>query len=343
MIGACMAAIAILIAAAPQIRTAPDYAGLVQQYRSGNPDAAIEGVSGLSDKQLIDGLGKFMAVNQDRALLEAAAAMHIEAALRPRFFVTLYESMRHLSIATGLVEWGQPANVPKVGTKAPRSKVSVAPPFRRLVFLAAIAALQNSGRASAAADYLESARLLFPHDAAVLLFSAISEEGRASGRLGHADEATRRKSLGDAEVYLRESVELNPEEIEAKLRLGRVLAQREKIDEARQLLTRVADGTDTRLSYLASLFLGGLEDAAGRADDAGPWYDRAAARMPSAQSARLAGSELRHRAGARREAAVEAAAAIGPDNSNDPWWGYVFGEPYWAGLYLDAMREMSRS
>ena len=61
MIGACMAAIAILIAAAPQIRTAPDYAGLVQQYRSGNPDAAIEGVSGLSDKQLIDGLGKFMA------------------------------------------------------------------------------------------------------------------------------------------------------------------------------------------------------------------------------------------------------------------------------------------
>lgn len=345
MIVTCVAVLGVLLAAAPQapIRTSPDYAGLVQQYRSGNPDVAIEGVSGLGVEELREGLRAFLKFNLSPELLGAAAAMHAEAGLRPRSFTTLSDTMRHLSIATGLVELGTTVKRPRLGAAGLQSKASVTPPLRRLVLLAAIASLQYSGRTPRAAEYLETTRLLFPHDAAVLLFSGISEESRASGRLAPASDATRRTSLASAEVYLRESRELKPDEIETTLRLGRVLAQRQQVDEARALLTGVVGAADTRLSYLGSLFLGGLEDAAGKTEDAAGWYAKAAARMPSAQAARLAGSELRHRAGARRDAAVEADAAVGAGNADDPWWRYFFGEPDWTGLYLDALREMSRS
>jgi hypothetical protein len=49
-----------------------------------------------------------------------------------------------------------------------------------------------------------------------------------------------------------------------------------------------------------------LEDAAGHAGASLEWYDEAGAAMPLAQAARLAASDLRHRAGARQDAASRA-------------------------------------
>jgi hypothetical protein len=48
--------------------------------------------------------------------------------------------------------------------------------------------------------------------------------------------------------------------------------------------------------------------------------------MPAAQAARLAASELEHRAGQRQKAADTLVGAIGDSNSADPWWTYAFGE-----------------
>jgi Tfp pilus assembly protein PilF len=144
-------------------------------------------------------------------------------------------------------------------------------------------------------------------------------------------------------VYLRESLDLAPDRLETRLRLGRVLSLRGHSAEARTLLSAVAVGPDARISYLAGLFLGGLEDAAGDSTAAAGWYARAAARMPAAQTARLAASELQHRAGERQKAAAVLPAAIGPNNTLDPWWAYLFGEYWRLDLYLDAMRRMARS
>ena len=100
-----------------------------------------------------------------------------------------------------------------------------------------------------------------------------------------------------------------------------MLSQRDHADQARGLLATVSEAPDARISYLAALFLGGLEDSAGNQAGAARWYARAAARMPTAQTALIAGSELQHRAGARHEAAVALASGIGT-NRSDPWWGY---------------------
>jgi tetratricopeptide (TPR) repeat protein len=230
-----------------------------------------------------------------------------------------------------------------LGRRGLRSSETVSPQFRRLWFLAAIAGLQYAGRLGTADAYLENARLLLPHDPDVLLLSGIAEEMRGSNRAVTPSAAERRTALGYAEVYLRSSLEYAPDRLEAQLRLGRVLYQRGHPAEARDLLTGLSQAQDVRLSYLAALFLGGLEDAAGRTADAAQWYARAAARMPSGQAAQLASSELRHRAGERQQAADAIPFAIGPKNSADPWWGYLFGEYWRIDLYLDALRKMSRS
>lgn len=336
------AAVAIVYNAPQNPATSPDYAALVQEYRAGSPDTAVNAVSGLSEQQLQGGLKAFLTMNRSPEMLAAAAAMHAEAALRPRAYTTTVDTSRHVAIASGLVELGMPASMRRLGAAGSKSKVAVAPRFRRLFFLVAIASLQEAGSQSAD-DYLRRARLLFPHDPEVLLLSGIAEEMRASGRLIPAADGVRRTALGHAEVYLREALELEPSEVETKLRLGRVLAQREQFDEARTLLTAVAGGPDARRSYLASLFLGGLEDAARHADAAAGWYAKAGTAMPSAQVARIAASELRHRAGAHQDAMAELAEALGPDNSNDPWWTYLFGEFWRVGQYLDEMRAMSRA
>ena len=72
-------------------------------------------------------------------------------------------------------------------------------------------------------------------------------------------------------------------------------------------------------------------------------YERASGTLPSAQAARLAASELRHRAGERHEAAAAMPAAIGAGNSEDPWWSYLFGEYWRINVYLPAMRKASQS
>jgi tetratricopeptide (TPR) repeat protein len=275
-------------------------------------------------------------------MLTAAAALHAEAALRPRNFSTRQDVDRHLSIATGFVELGAPPRMPRIGAAGFKSRVSVDPEFRRVFFLAAITSLQNRARTATTDEYLANAQLLFPHDSEVLLLSGIAEEMRASGRLTPTPDKVRRLGLERAEVYLRESLDLAPDRSETRLRLGRVLAQRGSHADARPLLTAVAGLPDPRLNYLAALFSGGLEDAAGDGDAALAWYDRAAARAPHAQAPRLAASELRHRLGARQEAAQRAADGIGEEQADDPWWAYLFGEFWRIDAYVDTMREMAR-
>jgi tetratricopeptide (TPR) repeat protein len=192
-------------------------------------------------------------------------------------------------------------------------------------------------------EYFENARLLFPDDAEMLLLSGIAEEIFASPRLFSMSAGAHRNALERAEGYLREAVAIAPDRMEARLRLGRVLMQRGRIAEARDLLKSVTGVEDARLFYLAALFLGGLEDEAGHTPGAADWYTQAIARMPAAQAAGLASSELQHRAGERQKAAGTLDAAISEKNTDDPWWGYVFGEYWRTDLLLDALRKMSQT
>jgi cytochrome c-type biogenesis protein CcmH/NrfG len=93
--------------------------------------------------------------------------------------------------------------------------------------------------------------------------------------------------------------------------------------------------------FLAHLFLGRINEDAGRLDDAARAYEAALALHPRCQSARLALSHLLWRrgdaAGARRE--VEAALQpAGEGQHRDPFWQYPWGTGVGAEERLEALR-----
>ena len=315
-----------------------DYQADVRNYRSGNAEAAVRRLARLDREQLQTGLTAFTSrvLEEDRSnnpasvpetasLITAAAAVHTEAALRTRVPMAADLIEIHLRIATSIVDDGVPVISTRVGPARPNPTVvhRVTPEFRRLWYLAVITAMQRLGRIERAASLLEQARMLFPQDAEILLLSGIADEIRTTQRLVTVDANERQAALTRAESDLRASLAIAPDLMEARLRLGRVLQQQGKIPEARVLLTRVASAEDGRQVYLASLFLGRLEDGAGQPRAAADWYDKAAARIPSGQAAKIAASELRHRAGDRQRAIDDLQSAIGSQESDDPWWMYL--------------------
>jgi tetratricopeptide (TPR) repeat protein len=320
------------------------YEALVHEYRSGNAADAVARAAAMAGPDIVERFKAFAATSPSSELLMAAAAMHTDAALTSRIDIGVPVTNRHLDVAVAIVEVATPPRMKRLGSLDFRK--SALPPvpaqFRRLWYLSMISVLENGGRTPDAQAYLENARALFPRDPEFLLLSGIGEEMRASNRLVNISAGDRRKALGYAEVYLRASLELGPARLETRLRLGRVLTQRDHAAEARPLLIAVSVSPDARLSYLAALFLGALEDSAGNPAAAAKWYASAAAKVPSAQAAFVAGSELQHRAGDRHDAAVSLASGIGP-NRDDPWWGYLFGEYWRIDIYLNAMRGMARS
>jgi hypothetical protein len=320
-----------------------DYVALVHQYMTGNPDEAVARAARLNRPSLFEAFKAFVSTTPSAGELIASAAMHTEAGVRSTADV-FPATNRHLEIAAAIVEIGTPLRLRPLGSMDLRKTAlpAVPQPFRRLWYLTVIRNEENGGRMDDAQEYLGNARTLFPRDAEFLQLSGIAAEMRASGRLHPISEGDRRRALGQAESYLRGSLQVAPDGLETRLRLGRVLSQRDQADEARSLLTIVSEASDVRLSYLASLFLGGLEDSAGNLTAAAQWYARAAARMPDAQTALIAGSELRYRAGERREAAVSLASGVGPDRL-DPWWAYLFGEYWKIDIHLKALRGMGRS
>jgi tetratricopeptide (TPR) repeat protein len=338
-----VAAALALVVRLPAAQVPAGYAQLVERYQAGDSEGAVTQLAALDTQTIQSGFTALM-VNPPARLVAAAAAMHTELAVRlsPRDF---FLSDRHLRMATSIVEVGMPAKLKRNGSVAlkPALVPAVTPEFRRVWYLVVTNAMEGAGRYPTAEAYLENARILFPHDAEILLMSGIAAEMRGSDRESRSSDGDRRTAFGHAEVYLRASRALAPDQPGTRLRLGRVLQLRGQAGEAREVLTAVADQSDKRLSYLASLFLGGLEDAAGNTAAAAQWYERASGTFPSSQAARLAANELRHRAGERHEAAAASPSAIGTGNSDDPWWSYHLGEYLRINVYLPAMRKASQS
>ena len=274
--------------------------------------------------------------------------MHTEAALRPASTSAGPVANRHLGLAAAIVEIGTPPRMKRLGSFDLRRSTlpPVSPQFRRLWFLAVITAMENGGRMSLAEAYLDNARVLFPHDAEILLLSGIAEEMRGvepprrrqRGRTPQGARATRRRTC--ARRWRSRRIGL-----ETRLRLGRVLAQRGHADEARPLLTAVADVPDDRLAYLACAL---PRRPGGRAPATRP-PPRAGTRGPrrGCRRRRRRGSpasELQHRAGERHEAAAALPRRrSAPDNTTTRGGRYLFGEYWRIDLYLDAMRQMARS
>jgi len=192
-----------------------------------------------------------------------------------------------------------------------------------------------------AAAQLDSAHFvraveLFPRDGEILMLAGAFHETLASPGVHEVIDNARlpaganltvgsvREELRVAQDLFERALRATPDLAEARIRLGHVLGRLGRPADAVEQLTR-ARSDDRVLRYYAALLLGRELDAAGRRAEALAAYERAAAIYPSAQSPRLALSELAARAGERSVAAPAALAAIAvtPEReSADPWWSY---------------------
>jgi tetratricopeptide (TPR) repeat protein len=151
------------------------------------------------------------------------------------------------------------------------------------------------------------------------------------------------KYLQAARKSLRASIHADASLAEAHLRLGRIAWRIGDAAEARtELEAALARSKEPRTSYLALLFLGRLEEDAGRLHDAAARYEAAVAIGSDHQSGRLALSHAQLRLGnpaaARREvdAALESA---GRRKERDPMWLYPWGPAVGVDERLEAMKQ----
>jgi tetratricopeptide (TPR) repeat protein len=186
-------------------------------------------------------------------------------------------------------------------------------------------------------EHVDHAVQQFPDDPGLLFLDGCMHEILASAEIQTSVQSMRlpsgvsmnvgssRAELKIAENALRRAVVLNPDEPEWILHHGRVLDLLGEHETAAAELTRASAAIDDEeLAYVATLFRGAAQEAAGRLDDARVSYAAAAERFPAAQSPIVALMQLARRRGDRAAALEELArlSRINDDDAGDPWWSY---------------------
>lgn len=157
-------------------------------------------------------------------------------------------------------------------------------------------------------------------------------------------QAMRERAAGKAEEYYRRALKARPDLLDARLRLGRLLAHKDKPAEAEPELLAAAEVGDAGTQLLARLFLGDLAEAKGRLPEAIAQYRAALQLAPGSQAARLALSYALLRSGDRRaagETLQKLTAAQGSDM--DGWLAYHLGLARHLDEVTRGLREKVRS
>jgi Tetratricopeptide repeat len=183
---------------------------------------------------------------------------------------------------------------------------------------------------------------LFPRDPEMLFFAACAREMFSGPQIQNVLLSTtlsrdlfnlvgsEGEELRRAERLFREALERDPGRSEARIRLGRVLGQRGRHQDALAELRPATMATRNRLLlYYANVFLGAEADALGLTEEARQAYERASDLYPLAQSPRLAISALASRAGDRSGALAAIDSVLSrdePQRADDPWWSYYISQ-----------------
>jgi VWFA-related protein len=181
----------------------------------------------------------------------------------------------------------------------------------RLWGVTAALMMEALGRGADATSRLEGLAKQAPSDPDVLLALGAVEESRVDALAGRAVErppagseslprfqhqAARERGLKQAEARFRAVLSSRKDDVEARLRLGRVLQLRQE-REAVQHLEEVARRASGEMKSLALLFLGEWHESAGQTREAVASYRGSVAAAPHAQTAHLALAQALLRSG----------------------------------------------
>ena len=207
--------------------------------------------------------------------------------------------------------------------------------------------------------HLARARGRFPRDAVLLMYDGTVHENLAEPRIQNVNapqsgdrngppmpclrlgcpptSSSRPKKPGfatpalewrTAQALFEQSLKLDPNLAEARIRLARVLALQDQHEAAITHLNQVLTGSASlpaRLRYFSLLFLAREQWTLERREEAEIAYREAAALYPGAQSPQLGLSQLAHHRGDRERALAHLAILEAPaasDDRDDPWWTY---------------------
>jgi tetratricopeptide (TPR) repeat protein len=223
-----------------------------------------------------------------------------------------------------------------------------------LWYRATAAYLLREGHFGEADAHLERAAQVFPSSPDVCLDNAYLREKFASPEIQAAVQDFKmqgvtlnvlsvRTELARAERFFRQTLALDPARLEARIRLGRVLGDlgrhQEAAAELREALAAHPDGASR---YFAELFLGREQETTGDRDNARAHFQAAAELFPDAQSPYLALSQLARQSGDRAAAlrALRRMTALPADELArlDPWWAYYTYHADDVGELIDAVR-----
>jgi hypothetical protein len=322
-----------------QTRSSAAYSHVLDLYRAGHIAAALATLTKLTDDEVQSGQ-KVTLKTWERAAhadfergaapLRVAAMVHTEAAFALNG-INGDGAAGHFLTARTYVE--------KVASAARTD------PFSRDWWLLVIAFFQGQLELSQAASFADRARALVGDSPQLFLAIGITEE--MGWTFGHD---TDRKyafggDLGDAESAYRSALAGQPDLVEARVRLGRVLTLRGRVDESLRVLSTIGAAEDPESRYLARLFEGDALERRGNVSEAERRYLAAFAAVPSAQSARVALAHVRYLNGARADAAaaVRATAADGTGaETADPWFWYTRGLLWRTAGYLLTLRALAQ-
>jgi tetratricopeptide (TPR) repeat protein len=325
--------------APPDAADEGQYLALVERYRRGDGGAIEEVLDWPAERvrRATDALHE----QPPSGALAGAALLHLQAAGLERARRRPDAAARHLAVADRLA--ARCAGAPPQTGGAFRKGWPLA--TGTLLMTAPDGVAPGVHDARAALERLESAQRLAPDDPEVALALGSFHEAEAlavargtglapglSTDLGRAAPAfTPGPGLARharvAQQYFRKALDLDPALDEARLRLAGVLQFRGDRGQAARELERVAAGSGAPAwASLAHLFLGDIDERAGRPESAIVHYRRAVELTPSGQSARIALSQALFRAGAAVEArrvmseALAGGVSTAPDR--DGWAAY---------------------
>jgi tetratricopeptide (TPR) repeat protein len=281
------------------------------------------------------------SLHADIVMLEAGQSLTPDPSRRPRssqIMVFLADGQQtgiddagvHWEMGRRLLDKVRPRNARKLGPD-PGADETV-----RRWYLASSAYMQAVEQLDG--WHFERAVQLFPRDPEILFLAACAREMFSGPQIQNVLASTTLSrdlfnligdegaELAKAERLFRQSLELDPKQTEARIRLGRVLGRRGRHQDAIVELRRATMETKNRLlQYYGHMFLGAEAAALDLVDESRRAYERAAELYPDAQSPHLAIGALAARTGDRVGAlSVIQPVLTGDDplRSDDPWWSY---------------------
>ena len=273
--------------------------------------------------------------------VQAAAVFHSELAVQGTLD-SWFQRSRQLELARRLAE----VKIARSGRQVP----ALGREFRRRWHLLVAWRAHGLLEMDDAAAEVERARRSFGVDAELLLTAASLSETLAWPALANSlprevlaprNLLSRKFYLKDAEAKYRRAIALAPELGEARLRLGRVLYDQGRHDDALSALEPMLTAPhDTWIRYLGHLFAGAACERLGRAADAAAHYRTSMEIRPEAQTGAVALSFLLRQqgeSGTAREALSPLMSAV-KEPGQDPWWDYYYGQWRQVPVALLAMR-----